>query len=187
MTDLLTLLEEKVDTCSQCGKKASILLRTACKTCYNRHWRAGTVDQIPLKPKPVIIRDRKHCPRCKTVKLLGEFPVSKNRADGRAGWCKQCYSDHRVENFEEVRRRERMKRYGISDGEYERRMEEQGGKCAICRATCVQHGETLSVDHDHSSGKVRGLLCANCNRGVGPFGDNPSLLVRAAEYLMGGG
>lgn len=65
--------------------------------------------------------------------------------------------------------------------------EEQGGECAICDAEipAVSEDRYLSacVDHDHKTGKVRGLLCWDCNVGLGKFLDNPDLLVSAAEYL----
>jgi hypothetical protein len=57
----------------------------------------------------------------------------------------------------------------------------QGGKCAICK--CHQRYQNLAVDHDHKSGKFRGLLCVNCNRGLGKFFDSPLRLRNAAEYI----
>lgn len=78
--------------------------------------------------------------------------------------------------------------YGVDDTEYHRLVELQNGKCAICHReeTKVQNGavRSLSIDHDHETGKVRGLLCGNCNNGIGYFGnDRPDLLRSAATYL----
>lgn len=58
----------------------------------------------------------------------------------------------------------------------------QNGVCAICSQPCATHSR-LSVDHDHSTGLVRALLCRRCNSGLGHFGDNPRLLRLAADYL----
>lgn len=62
----------------------------------------------------------------------------------------------------------------------------QGGLCAICRRTPTgrdKRSETLHVDHDHATGKIRGLLCINCNQGLGSFKDDRELLEMAVKYL----
>lgn len=63
--------------------------------------------------------------------------------------------------------------------EFAQLAEQQGGACAICRAT----DKPLNVDHDHRSGAIRGLLCSACNAGLGLFGDNPGRIAVAATYL----
>lgn len=74
--------------------------------------------------------------------------------------------------------------YGITLADYERMLAEQGGHCAICTATVADARATaLHVDHDHTTGRVRGLLCTNCNKGLGHLGDDPVRLHRAVEYL----
>lgn len=73
------------------------------------------------------------------------------------------------------------KNYGISLAEYDSLLNEQGGRCAICS----QEDEwfSLAVDHCHDKKHVRGLLCSQCNRGLGLFKDRPELLEAAAKYL----
>lgn len=73
------------------------------------------------------------------------------------------------------------KKYGLTLEQYQQMFENQNGKCAICQEE--EKGRLLPVDHDHSNGKVRGLLCGNCNRGLGLFKDNKDLLQKAANYL----
>lgn len=73
-------------------------------------------------------------------------------------------------------------RFGIYLDDYEKIHDAQGGLCAICRRQS-DHGIRLSVDHDHSTGMIRGLLCRECNSGLGFFRDSPELLVRAIAYL----
>lgn len=79
--------------------------------------------------------------------------------------------------------------YGLTAKEYEALLESHGGKCAICgeAESQVIRGKTLrlAVDHCHAKGHVRGLLCANCNSGLGRFKDDPAALRRAAAYLEG--
>jgi hypothetical protein len=69
-------------------------------------------------------------------------------------------------------------RYGIGADDFDRMVAEQGGLCAICERPDPEH-----VDHDHVTGEVRGILCFNCNGGLGQFRDDVESLVRAAEYL----
>lgn len=71
--------------------------------------------------------------------------------------------------------------YGISVKEYDLMFEKQGGCCAICGKPSIERA--LSTDHDHETGKVRGLLCRNCNLALGHFKDDVSLMKRAIEYL----
>ena len=72
--------------------------------------------------------------------------------------------------------------FGISLDEYAAMLSDQGGTCAICHKTCAST-RGLAVDHDHQTGRVRGLLCMNCNNGLGHFKDDPDLFAAAAEYL----
>ena len=80
------------------------------------------------------------------------------------------------------RRRRDLYVYGLTYEEYEKLLEEQNNTCKICKG--VSHnGKSLCVDHDHISGKVRGLLCDKCNRGLGCYNDDISLLLEAINYL----
>lgn len=82
-------------------------------------------------------------------------------------------------------------KYGVGLKEYMRMLKEQRGVCQICGTppTPKDHkpgkdgGRYLCIDHDHVTKKIRGLLCGNCNKGLGMFKDNPELLSRAIDYL----
>jgi len=77
------------------------------------------------------------------------------------------------------------RRYGIQESTYEALLAEQDGKCAICLEGPQGHKyhRRLCIDHNHSTGQVRGLLCTRCNRTLGLFKDRPELLERARLYL----
>lgn len=96
------------------------------------------------------------------------------------GWPKLTPEQHRRAN---------LKRYfGITPEQYDEMLQRQGGVCAIC-GNPEQHryrGEPrrLSVDHCHGKGKVRGLLCSDCNMGLGQFKDDPVRLRAAIKYLQ---
>lgn len=72
-----------------------------------------------------------------------------------------------------------LAKFGLSLEDYNQMINNQQGKCAICGISDTQ----LCVDHDHSTGKVRGLLCHNCNHGIGKFQDDIKLLNKAINYL----
>lgn len=77
-------------------------------------------------------------------------------------------------------------RYGVTSSQYRLMLESQKGGCAICGSTNPKgKGSTIyfAVDHDHATGKVRGLLCKNCNTALGLMADNPEILRAGARYL----
>lgn len=79
-------------------------------------------------------------------------------------------------------RKNNLRKYGLTPEKYEAMSAAQGGVCLICSMKCKTNFN-LAVDHNHATGEVRGLLCANCNKGIGCFQDSPELLRRAADYL----
>lgn len=86
----------------------------------------------------------------------------------------------------EVKLSQRLKKFGITLDGYRNLLKLQGGKCAICGSEIGDSvGNRLYVDHDHETGKVRGLLCSRCNFGLGNFKDSVELLSKAIRYLEG--
>lgn len=78
-------------------------------------------------------------------------------------------------------------RYRLAPEDYFGLLDSQGGVCACCGSKAPGgKGRLFHVDHDHDSGRVRGLLCHGCNVGIGHFGDDPTRLERAIAYLRGG-
>jgi hypothetical protein len=90
---------------------------------------------------------------------------------------RQRRSDPAVRAERSARRRDLL--YGLAPGEYDRMVAEQGGLCLVCG----EAPEKLVVDHCHTAGDVRGLLCFNCNSGLGMFKDDPARLLGAIAYL----
>lgn len=84
-------------------------------------------------------------------------------------------------------RKKQLERYGITVEQHDEMLAAQGGLCAICGnppdPDGVRATSRLHTDHDHITGRVRALLCNNCNRGVGCFADDPARLRAAAEYI----
>lgn len=73
--------------------------------------------------------------------------------------------------------------YGLAPGEYERLYALQGGRCAILNCRATGKSKKLAVDHDHKTGKPRGLLCSNHNREIGANWDDPAVFRSIADYL----
>lgn len=92
------------------------------------------------------------------------------------GLCSPCYQ--RTQRWQHAERR-----YGLTEAGYNLLLEQQGGVCAICSQP-PREGRSLAIDHDHRTGRFRGLLCDDCNRGLGMFRDSPAALVAAAAYLV---
>lgn len=88
----------------------------------------------------------------------------------------------KLEDYPERRRRILKSRYGITPETFDKMLKSQNNKCAICDNG---YHLTMHIDHCHITGKVRGLLCNNCNRGLGHFKDSMRLLVKAKKYLEG--
>lgn len=89
-----------------------------------------------------------------------------------------------MDRVEKRRKNTRLKqKFGINHDQYALMFEQQKGKCAICEEPEIVPNRSLSVDHCHVSGKIRGLLCSNCNPGIGKFKDSIDLLRKAVAYL----
>ena len=117
----------------------------------------------------------KKCTKCNTSQTKDNFHKNSKNPDGLHCHCKAC------------RKEESLKAYGLSLKEYNELLESQGNCCCICQ-TKVPRGASkkgrFHVDHNHTTGEVRGLLCHDCNTGLGLFKDDPNVLSKAIEYLV---
>lgn len=144
------------------------------------------------------MQESKKCSRCKEEKPLTGFYKSKTQKGGYQAYCKICnlnnlnkkYPTLNVEKRREGSRRTMLKsKYGLSLEEYNKMLESQNGVCAICLKPETSHSnkkgpiDSLRVDHCHKTGKVRGLLCSECNFGISKFNDSMGLVCSALAYL----
>jgi hypothetical protein len=138
--------------------------------------RAARVEMAPLP------EGTRRCLDCDLVKRLEDFPRNRNDEQGRHTYCKPCHNARGAETRQRLyggsRHYHLMRRYGISAAQADAMLEEQDGLCAICQERPAEH-----VDHDHETGAVRGLLCFNCNGGLGQFRDRVDILKKAIAYL----
>lgn len=135
-----------------------------------------------------VIDGEKQCTLCKKWKKLDLYNKCGGHKLGLQTHCRVCSNmkAREYDNCPQRRRNRKLKsNYGITNEVYERMLKEQGGKCAICGSEETKNSYTqhFAVDHCHTSGKVRGLLCDYCNTGLGRFNDDTDTLEKAVEYL----
>jgi len=145
---------------------------------------------------------RKTCSRCKRFKLLKEFSKDKKGRLGLSPRCRKCVKETRDKEYFQRHWKEYSKRpeiakklterdiaynlkrkFGMTLQDYEDIKIAQNNKCAICPNERSKNGKRLAVDHCHESGKIRGLLCNECNTAIGLLREDIQLLKNCIEYL----
>lgn len=121
----------------------------------------------------------KTCSKCNEDKELSQFYKRSPKAGGGLeAFCKKC----KAEYYKRDRRWGHLyERYKITKEQYEQLFDSQEGRCAICDENSTDG--VLAVDHCHSSGDIRGLLCKNCNSAIGLLGDTSESVFKAYNYL----
>lgn len=164
--------------CPSCGKlqeyktkiglQKAIKLNSVCKSCRNSLKAGG---------KGIVLYNtagERCCIDCKDYKPLSEF---YNNKSGKTSICKSCSNNRSEEYHKKIYR---YKKYGITKKLFDELLLKQNNTCAICKKS---FNNDIHIDHDHSSNKVRGILCAKCNKGLGQFNDNIQCLTNAIIYL----
>jgi hypothetical protein len=148
-------------------------------------------NQMYLVNHELVKQGKKKCRICKEIKVLEDFTPSKRQLlGGVISECKDCALVLLRKSF-------LLRKYGITQQQYDDMLVAQAYACAICgnlgksldsmTRTHARRGMVdgvLVVDHDHTTGVVRGLLCARCNTGIGQFRDDPQVVKLAYEYLL---
>ncbi len=150
--------------------------------------------------------DIKTCTKCKVTKPVEDFCTDRSRTDGLTSHCKLCrkISETKYRNTSQGKKKHvaNVKRYyvkkggskfraetnlfrlyGVTPEQFNKLYVEQEGCCAICGTHQSEFKRALSVDHNHKTKVIRGLLCNNCNMAIGKLQENPILLRKAADYL----
>lgn len=141
----------------------------------------------PIRPA---LPEMKKCFGCARWRRRSNFHRNNTKKSGIQSRCKLCKVKSAVAwakaNPEKHRaafaRYRRKFLYGLAQEAYQSLLDKQKGKCAICKET-PKGVQGIHVDHDHSKNIVRGLLCPNCNRGIGMFKEDPNRLRAAINYL----
>ena len=117
------------------------------------------------------------CSKCKTNKPSEAFSKDTERPRGLQSWCKVCAAEHKI-----------FKLYDLTVDEWYDLWNSHGSACAACGNPADGPTPHLQrywhVDHNHNTGKVRGILCHHCNLTIGNAKESPERLVRCAEYVI---
>lgn len=171
-------------TCPDCGEmkplddfpvaaRGRFGRQTYCRPCMNKRsleslYRKRAREGRPIRPRRIVETGHRWCPDCETVQPLSSFPKNRRDASGFGRYCKPCHNTRTRETRDRLyggsREYHLRRRYGIGQADVDRMLAAQGGLCAMCGKADPEH-----VDHDHETGRVRGLLCFNCTRPLAMF------------------
>lgn len=134
-----------------------------------------------------MVQTLKTCKKCLIEKPKSEFDKDSQGKVSRHT-CRICRNKRRCEYHTRrglgLKRKRLSYQYGITLEQYNSMVKLQNNLCLLCNRTNLnQWGTDLVVDHCHSTGKVRGLLCDKCNKGLGQFEDNIEVMIKAINYL----
>ncbi|QGZ48111.1 recombination endonuclease VII [Streptomyces sp. QHH-9511] len=149
-------------------------LQCYCRPCAAAyHQQRQKAKGKNVRPRVEAPHGYKYCRRCGETRPHADWDRNEAASDGLSTRCKACRA---IEG-----RAGHLKRsYGITEAERAEMVSFQMGICTICLAAPAVH-----VDHCHETGRVRGVLCFNCNSAIGKLGDDPDTLRRAISYLEG--
>ena len=160
--------EEKVVSLFSLSKRNKSGFNCYCKSCDSIVGKARIEKE---RHTDKVIPAQKQCCACKTTKLSKEFNKCVSRKDGLDIRCKNCASaSSKIQHYKKL--------YGFTAEQAKHHLNNQYGSCKICAKEAK-----LYVDHNHSTGKVRDLICNNCNTVIGHAKENVEILAKAIEYL----
>lgn len=164
---------------------------------WNKVDRIKLSCQLCHSPYSVVrsqIKRSKYCSRICQTRAITKLAPRKSaiaqchpeRKHSAFGLCQECYDRKRnqADSRKNSKRAAVLKRaFNLTWEEYLEMLEAQDFKCKICKKDFEEEWRSLNVDHDHETGEVRGLLCSNCNLGIGHFKHDIVLLSDAIRYL----
>ncbi len=130
----------------------------------------------------------KTCTKCKETKPASSFYKNKAKPDGLHWICKECVKTYK--KSDKIKRvdtnRRLVREFGITLDDWEKMFNQQGGCCFLCGRHQTEMETSIHTDHDHKTGKIRGLLCVRCNSMVGVIDDFDIDTDKIRDYLGGG-
>lgn len=172
-------------SCRTCAALASRRKRGSLKVgpINGFHYKHSAPERVQAEAT-----GRRWCSACRQAKSPNQFYRDRTTLSGFGYYCKDC--NRRLKRSwrrgtpEHQRATRRRLQFGITVEQHTAMLTRQGGVCAICKRNCSS-GKALAVDHDHKTGRIRGLLCGKCNQGIGLLGDDAIGVGLALDYLNG--
>lgn len=151
--------------------------------------------EISILNRKLMVEFKKYCSSCNSIKDLNEFTINSSKQSGRSSTCRKCRAIKRSQNrakdnskfleyerdpirLDKQKNCRFIRNYGITLEKYENLVDEQQNLCKICLKNTK-----LVIDHCHRTGKVRGLLCHNCNVSLGLLKENIKIIQNIINYL----
>lgn len=174
--------------CSLEGCNSKAYVGGYCSLHYQRIRLGISLDLPKRERRPNREDGAKWCNQCRRYLEIKCFSRSSRTRDGLRAGCKECCNKKHKDITSESRRKYGLKKlYGMTPEDYEEILNQQNRVCFLCfeeETRVTSNGTTkLSVDHNHITGKVRGLLCHRCNVALGFVQENPDLIKRMISYL----
>ena|SRR6218665_46979 len=159
-------------------RKDTSQYRTQCRSCSKGY--KNLIRDINHLSDTLLERGLKKCSKCSEVKEVREYNKDKHTRTGYTSLCKLCIKEKsKKDKF--LNKKSRLKNlYNTTPEVVNLMLGEQNGSCAICKEDITEKNH---IDHCHTTGKLRGILCRNCNIGLGHFKDNIDYLGSAINYL----
>lgn len=185
---MVKCIKLEVKICSKCGKEKKLRYfsyrkdtnkyRNQCRNCA-KGYKSNRIDRVK-QVDDYINKGLKRCGKCSKIKSLDNFNKDRTTRTGYTSRCKSCVKEYNLKTIDERRKRTAMSRYNISSKSYDLLMTKDS--CMICN---IEFNDDIYrvIDHCHSTGKVRGVLCFSCNTGLGHLKDNVDNLKSAINYL----
>lgn len=166
------------------AKKGKFGVASWCRNCCNVYRKS--LFNLPASEKT--------CPKCGQLKQAKEFYLLRTAKDGLYPCCRLCLKEVRkllyarpkgkIQRKEAARKFKLRRKFGITEEQFNLMVAEQNNRCAIC-GTSEPGGNANKwhIDHDHQTNRVRKLLCAKCNMGIGHLNDDPAIIAQSFFYL----
>lgn len=185
--------------CSVCDEDLPLKdfnLRCASKDGYQHKCRNCQLDyqhkRFNQTPRRIVKDGFQYCPTCRQELPFNLFGSNVSRSNFLNMYCKKCTNTQNKQqyykkNTEDIRAKYIQLTYNLSWEDYVNMFANQDGKCAICNTDIFlaanDRNKTAHIDHAHENGKIRGLLCGNCNVSLGGFNDDVKIMQNAIDYI----